>query len=288
MTGTMKKMTITAGFIMALMIALPGVSQAQVTVIGVSPVGVGVVVGPVPVVPPPPVVVMPGPAVPPPPRCAYRRGCKRRPRCRRNRVRRPAPVPADLGIVEELPKWAFGAGIISTSYSDGGMMGSNLFLRYALSDTMEIEGYLGFMTSCTACYQNAERKDSLAGLNLYYFYGGRELTGVAPYLKAGLYSQSSSFEFREYPGDYYALRSSDGTYDQLGLQVGLGFQWKLLDWLGLNVEGLLQTPFAGDETMYGETESGSPVMNDELAQGLPSAELGKVGLGFNVSASIHF
>ncbi len=200
----------------------------------------------------------------------------------------PAPMPKDLGVVQELPRWSFGAGIISTSYEDGGMMGSGLFLRYALSDRMEVEGFMGTMTSCTACYQNAERKDDVAGLNLYYYYGGRQITGVAPYLKAGLYSQSSSFEFKEYPGDLQPLRSSDSVYDQVGLQVGLGFQWKLLDWIGLNVEGTLQTPFAGDDTKYGETASGESVMNDELANGLPSAEVGKVGFGFNVSASIHF
>lgn len=296
----MKKSTLIAliSFVSISMFAVS--SQAQVPcgggIVGIGPFGIGVVID----CPPPVVVVRPRivhRVVHPRPRVVIveRRGgcydertnapCRRpAPRYRRP-VRRAAPVVAAPVVAAptalntqpsylDYSRFSLGVHIDSSSYEDGGLLGTGVNAKYMLSRHFGIEASAGVLTSCTNCNEYASRTDSRFGIAGLFYLGGRKDTGMNIFFKGGLIFNNITFN-NDVSGDTLDVQ-------QTNVEFGGGLELKLSRSFGIYAE--MTGMVAGEES---DTIGTGPIP-DSMANGIPASTIDNPAFNFKAGISYHF
>ncbi|MBU1218209.1 porin family protein [Myxococcota bacterium] len=260
-------------------------SNAQVPcgggIIGIGPIGIGVVVDCPPPPPPPRVIVIrrvvrpvvryaPVP-VAVQPTCVETNSCQPVPRAP---VSVPA-APADISRASEsLPMLSVGAFIDSSSYEDGGLAGGGVNVKYLFSPHFGIELSTSFLSSCTNCNEFASREDTRVGLSALYYLGGAKVRGLNLYLKGGFVVNSIRFT-DERNGD-------NSSVEQTNFEFGGGLELKLSRSLSLNVEATGMVAGETDESI------GTKPIPSHMSKGIPSSDNSSGAFNFRAGINFHF
>lgn len=249
-------------------------------IIGIGPIGIGVVVDCPPPPPPPRVIVVrrvvrpvvryaPVPVQPP---CVETNSCQQP--VRQAPVSVPA-APADIARASEsLPLLSVGAFIDSSSYEDGGLAGGGVNIKYLFSPHFGIELSTSFLSSCTNCNEYASREDTRVGISALYYLGGAKVTGLNLYLKGGFVVNSIRFT-DERNGD-------NSTVEQTNFELGGGIELKLSRSLSLNIEATGMVAGETDESI------GHGPIPANMSKGIPSSDNTSGAFNFRAGINFHF
>ncbi|MBN2724119.1 MAG: outer membrane beta-barrel protein [Deltaproteobacteria bacterium] len=252
-------------------------------IIGIGPIGIGVIVDCPPPPPPPRVVVVKRPAVI---RYAVSRrvveedSCDESSSCQRRSAPLPPPpasipaAPANLGVTEEMPRLSLGAFMDSSSYEDGGLMGGGVNLKYMLSDNFGFELSTSILQSCTNCNEYASRTDARVGLSALYYLGNPRPIGFNVYLKGGFVVNSITFTDDR--------NGSSESVEQTNLEVGGGLEYRLTRNLSLNIEA---TGMIASET---DDSIGYGPIPEAISTGIPSSDVNSGAFNVRGGVNIHF
>jgi hypothetical protein len=281
-------------------------SQAQVPcggIIGIGPFGIGIAIDC-----PPPVIMIRRPVVRrvyrPRPRvividnscghrnCSRANSCtrppRRRPRRPRPQVRPPAPIapPASVvsapmyldgrRVVRRGSKLSIGLFVDSSSYEDGGLLGTGITTRYMLTNNLGIEASISSLSSCTNCNEFASRVDNRLGLGGVWYLGRRRSKGINLFVKGGFVVNSITFSNE--------VSNESMTMSKTNMEIGGGIELKLTSRFGIFAE--TSGMFSAEDS--DEDGGGTAPLHGNISNGIPSASNSNSALNFKVGLSYHF
>jgi opacity protein-like surface antigen len=282
-------------FISFIIFSLIGVEKANaqapcsgIGILGIGPIGIGIIIDCPPPLPPPRVIVLRSRRNP----CGYdsRGECEYAPRrrykpvvkryapVRRTYVQKKVSVVTAPSIIKRtlditVPRLTLGVMFNSASYEDGGMSGGGVYARYLLGKNIGIEASLSGLSSCTNCNELITREDTRTSVSVLYFLGRQKSEGLNFYLKAGLTAASITFNNE--------LNGLSESTSQSSLDFGGGVEWKLTKHFSLNIEGSISNPTSDDEF-------GTGSLSEEISKGVPGVSSTSTGFNLKIGIGTHF
>ena len=170
-------------------------------------------------------------------------------------------------VVPPLRRLGFtlGAYVDSPLYADGALAGAGVQFRYRVLRELAITATVSGLTSCTRCHKDARnfgRRDATLTVGLMYFPFPRWI--VAPYARAALVTDFITFE----------VDGVKDSYTQVGMESGLGFEWRLSRHLALfaDASAVVLGGAKKPHTEYGELVTTRPALTSsekESMKGVP-------------------